>query len=157
MTRVGVKVQMPQITFTLVTIVRTLVPDEVAHCLPVQITRWFNKSDYLAQFIKSQIYNKIAFSLYSSLLSIQYFELGRDNEIAFSLYSYLLSIEYFELGRDNKIAFSLYSSLLSIEYFELGRDNKIAFSLYSSLLSIQYFELGRSLPSSKYWKEKIEE
>ena len=29
-TRVGVKVQMPQITFTLVTIVRTLVPDEVA-------------------------------------------------------------------------------------------------------------------------------
>ena len=31
-TRVGVKVQMPQITFTLVTIVRTLVPDEVAQC-----------------------------------------------------------------------------------------------------------------------------
>ena len=32
-TRVGVKVQMPQITFTLVTIVRTLVPDEVAPCI----------------------------------------------------------------------------------------------------------------------------
>ena len=35
----------------------------------------------MKKFITSQIYNKIAFSLYSSLLSIRYFELGRSNKV----------------------------------------------------------------------------
>ena len=34
----------------------------------------------MKKFIMLQIYNKIAFSLYSSLLSIRYFELGKERE-----------------------------------------------------------------------------
>ena len=36
-------------------------------------------SDVRYNEITSQTYNKMAFSLYSSLLSLQYFELGRSN------------------------------------------------------------------------------
>ena len=35
----------------------------------------------MKKFITSQIYNEIAFSLYSSLLSFRYFELGRSNKV----------------------------------------------------------------------------
>ena len=39
--------------------------------------RFNHRSDgTMKKFITSQIYDKIAFSLYSSLLSIRYFELG---------------------------------------------------------------------------------